>query len=426
MSTKLSIGVYAYEHTEALFDGRVTVDGVDATFETAPLVSDIFRRTVEGHYDLAEFGLTYFLRTFDLDDAPFLALPILPNRNFRHSAIFVNTAAGIVKPQDLAGRTVGEFALYGHDAGIWPKGILADEYGVTPDQCRWVIGGTNHPLPAFDWVPQPVPDGVDVRHAEDGQTLGAMLEYGEIDALISVDVPQAVLDGSPKVARLFPDYEAVERDYYRRTGIFPPYAHHRDPQRTGISAGPRTGRVRRLRASQDTRRAQVPRRRHQAAHERHHAVVQHAVRAEPSAARRRLVALRRRREPQGHRHLLALPPRAGPVEATADVRGHLRAGTPRHLSRAATAFRACPSEKAGLVVVTAACRLAMTSTFATGPSRLVKRKGATGVVRGPPERPFPDASCTLETCRQVAWGSASHGCSSYGTPAMRWWLFPWA
>ena len=222
MSTKLSIGVYAYEHTEALFDGRVTVDGVDATFETAPLVSDIFRRAVEGHYDLAEFGLTYFLRTFDLDDAPFLALPILPNRNFRHSAIFVNTARGIEKPQDLAGRTVGEFALYGHDAGIWPKGILADEYGVTPDQCRWVIGGTNHPIPAFDWVPQPVPDGVDVRHAEDGQTLGAMLESGEIDALISVDVPQAVLDGSPKVARLFPDYETVERDYYRRTGIFPP------------------------------------------------------------------------------------------------------------------------------------------------------------------------------------------------------------
>lgn len=222
MGTRLSIGVYAYEHTQALLDGRVTVDGVDAAFETAPLVTDIFRRAVEGGYDLAEFGLTYFLRTFDLDDAPFLALPIFPNRNFRHSAIFVNTAAGIDKPQDLAGRTVGEFALYGHDAGVWPKGILADEYGVTPEQCRWVIGGTDHPIPALDWIPQPVPEGVQVRHAREDQTLGAMLEAGEIDALISVDVPQAVLDGSPKIARLFTDYESVERDYYRRTGIFPP------------------------------------------------------------------------------------------------------------------------------------------------------------------------------------------------------------
>jgi ABC-type nitrate/sulfonate/bicarbonate transport system substrate-binding protein len=223
MSGQLSVAAYAYEHTEALFDGRVAIDGVrNVTLETAPLVTDVFRGMLEGRYDVAELGLTYFLRTFELEDAPFLALPIFPNRNFRHSAVFVNTAAGIERPEDLAGKTIGEFALFGHDAGVWPKGILSDEHGVTVDQCRWVIGGTNHPIPAFDWIPQPVPAGVEVRHAPDGQSLGAMLEAGEIDALISVDVPQAVLDGSTRVARLFPDYEAVERDYYRRTGIFPP------------------------------------------------------------------------------------------------------------------------------------------------------------------------------------------------------------
>ncbi|MDI5964527.1 4,5-dihydroxyphthalate decarboxylase [Streptomyces sp. SL13] len=217
----LTVGAYAYEHTAALFDGTVTIEGVDATFETSPLVSDTFHGMVRGDFDVAELGLTYLLRTFDLADAPFLALPVFPNRNFRHSAIFVNTASGIEKPQDLIGRTVGEFALWGHDPGVWMKGVLADEYGVTPDRCRWVIGGTNHPVPSFDWIPQPVPAGVEVRHAADGETLGAMLETGEIDALISVDVPQAVLNGSPKVARLFPDHVTVEREYYRRTGIFP-------------------------------------------------------------------------------------------------------------------------------------------------------------------------------------------------------------
>ncbi|GHJ35511.1 4,5-dihydroxyphthalate decarboxylase [Streptomyces sp. TS71-3] len=221
MDRKLRVAAYAYEHTEALLDGRVPIDGADATFETASLVSDIFQRTVERRYDVAEYGLTYFLRTFDLEDSPFLALPIFPNRNFRHSSVFVNTAAGIQKPQDLAGKTIGEFAMFGHDAGVWIKGILSDEYGLTPDRSRWVIGGTDHPVPAFDWVPQPVPNGVDVRHAAEGETLGAMLESGAIDALISVDVPQALLDGSTRIARLFPDYETVERDYYRRTGIFP-------------------------------------------------------------------------------------------------------------------------------------------------------------------------------------------------------------
>jgi hypothetical protein len=34
-------------------------------------------------------------------------------------------------------------------------------------------------------------------------------------------VPKCVLNKSPKVARLFEDYESVEREYFRRSGIFP-------------------------------------------------------------------------------------------------------------------------------------------------------------------------------------------------------------
>lgn len=216
---KLKMGVYRYEHTEPLFDGRVAID---ATLETSPLISDVFQRMAEGDLDIAEYGLTYFLRSFDSAGSPFLALPIFPNRNFRHSALFVNADSGIERPEDLAGKTVGEFALYGSDPGVWVKGVLADEYGVPPERMNWVIGGTDHPIPSFGWIPQPVPDGVDVRHAGDGETLAALLEAGEIDALLSVDVPRSLLDGSTKkIRRLFVDYEAVERDYYRRTGIFP-------------------------------------------------------------------------------------------------------------------------------------------------------------------------------------------------------------
>jgi 4,5-dihydroxyphthalate decarboxylase len=134
----------------------------------------------------------------------------------------VNTDSGIERSADLAGKPVGKFGLWGHDPGVWVKGILAQDYGVAPDQLRWVIGGTDHPIPAFGWIPQPVPEGIDVRHTAGDQPLAAMLEAGEIDALLSVDVPRGLLDGSAeKIRRLFPDYELVERDYYRRTGIFP-------------------------------------------------------------------------------------------------------------------------------------------------------------------------------------------------------------
>lgn len=219
---KLKIGCWNYDHARALFDGSVKIDGVDATFESAQIVTDIFERMIRQRaVDVSELGLTFYLRTLELDDPPFIAIPVFTNRQFRHSAIFINTSSGIKKPQDLAGKTIGELGTYGHDAGVWPKGILSDEYGVTPDQCRWIIGGTDQPWAPFDFIPLLHPANVDVTPAPEGKALGPMLEAGEIDAFISANVPQCVLNNSPKVAQLFPDYEPVERDYYRRTGIFP-------------------------------------------------------------------------------------------------------------------------------------------------------------------------------------------------------------
>ncbi|WP_028925028.1 4,5-dihydroxyphthalate decarboxylase [Pseudonocardia acaciae] len=218
----LTVASYRYDSTRALFDRSVTFEGIDASFHTAPVISDIFERMVRGReFDVSELGLTFYTRTLDLEDPPFVAIPVFPNRVFRHSCIYVNRSSGITEPKDLEGRTVGEFGIYGQDSGVWAKGILADEYGFDPARCRWLIGGLDRPITPFDFVPRPAPDGLDVRYLPDDRALGPMLESGEIDALFSANVPRCVLDGSPEVVRLFPDYEPVERDYYRRTGIFP-------------------------------------------------------------------------------------------------------------------------------------------------------------------------------------------------------------
>jgi 4,5-dihydroxyphthalate decarboxylase len=220
--TALDIAFWDYDRTRALADGSVRIDGVDATFHSGRIVTEIFEKMIRDRaYDVSELGMTYFLRTMEVDDPPFVAIPVFPVRSFRHSAIYINTTKGIDKPQDLAGKTIGELAVYGHDAGIMPKGILSDEFGVTPDECRWVIGGIDFPLKPIDFIDQPHPDDVEVSWAGPDVDLGQMLEAGEIDALISADAPEAVLRKSPAVGRLFSDYQAVERDYYRRTGIFP-------------------------------------------------------------------------------------------------------------------------------------------------------------------------------------------------------------
>lgn len=217
----LTIGCFEYDTTRPLFDGSVTVDGADVTMETAATVPEIFGRLIRnGEFDVAELGLTFYLRLQETG-LPYVALPVFPNRVFRHSCVFVNTRSGITGPGDLAGKIIGEFGTYGQDSGVWAKGILADEYGFKPEVSRWVIGGLEYPAAPFGFIPHPHPDEVDVTAAPEGETLNAMLQAGEIDALFSANVPQCVLDGSPDVARLFPDFEPLERDYYRRTGVFP-------------------------------------------------------------------------------------------------------------------------------------------------------------------------------------------------------------
>jgi len=127
MGNPVKIGCFRYETTAALFDGSVTVDGVDVAMETAATIPEIFQRMMRGReFDVAELGLTFYLRTFG-DASPFIAIPVFPNRVFRHSCVFVNTASGIREPGDLVGRTIGEMGIYGQDSGVWAKGILMDE-----------------------------------------------------------------------------------------------------------------------------------------------------------------------------------------------------------------------------------------------------------------------------------------------------------
>jgi 4,5-dihydroxyphthalate decarboxylase len=221
-SIPLTVATGPYDSTRALFDGSVGIEGAAVTMRTGRTLPEIFARMMrQREFDVAELGWTFYLREFS-PDTPYLALPVFPNRVFRHSCIFVNRRAGISAPQDLTGKTIGEFGVYGQDSGVWAKGILADDYGFSPKANQWVIGGLDVPAAPFDFVPQVRPDGIDITAAPQDKSLAQMLERGEIDALFTANVPQTVLDGTAKnIVRLFPDYETVERDYYQRTGIYP-------------------------------------------------------------------------------------------------------------------------------------------------------------------------------------------------------------
>ncbi|MDN5854862.1 MAG: 4,5-dihydroxyphthalate decarboxylase [Actinomycetia bacterium] len=235
---RLRMGSLKYDQFTGITEGRVRIPGAEIEHTVATIATDIFEPMMKRQeFDIAELGFTYYLRSLDLDDPPFIALPVFPARAFRHSAIYINTNSDIHGPEDLAGKTIGEFVTYGHDGGVWAKGFLADEFGVTPNQSRWITGGLDRPMPPLDYIPFLHPDDVEVTPAGPGVDLGSLLECGQIDALISGNVPLPMRDGSPHVDRLFPNFKHVERDWFTRTGIFP-IAHVMVVKRTLLADDP--------------------------------------------------------------------------------------------------------------------------------------------------------------------------------------------
>lgn len=148
-----------------------------------------------------------------------MAIPVMLSKIFRHDCIYVRPEAGISQPADLRGERVG-LPQYSSTAGVFIKGLVQHEYGVGPTEISWFMGGQDTPAPA-PLVPLDLPADINLEFIPEGETLEGMLTAGELDALFATYIPNLFLNGSPKIARLFPNFKEVEQDYYRRTGIFP-------------------------------------------------------------------------------------------------------------------------------------------------------------------------------------------------------------
>jgi 4,5-dihydroxyphthalate decarboxylase len=218
-SLSLRLACNDYDRTAALIDGRVKPEGLDLDI-TVVRPRELFPRMLDHQeFDASELSLGSYASLVARGSSPFIAIPVMLSKIFRHSCIYVRSSAGIARPQDLKGKRIGT-TQYGATAIVTIKGMLADEYSVMPSDMKWFVGGLNTPTER-PLIPLNLPAGVELQFLPDGQTLEAMFEAGELDALFSILIPKLFVSGSPSIARLFPDFKAVEQDYYRRTRVFP-------------------------------------------------------------------------------------------------------------------------------------------------------------------------------------------------------------
>lgn len=215
---RLAFACGDYDRTRALYEGTVRPDGIDLTCLRLPVEETFFRMMRHREFEVAELSLSSYVKSLDLDPAPFVALPVYPSRMFRHGGIFVNSASGIEKPQDLRGKVVGtpEWQL---TAGVWIRGILADRHDVPIDSVEYRTGGQETPG-RIEKAAVDLGGRVRIEPVPEGATLSAMLADGGIDALYSPRVPSSFRPGGP-VRRLFDDPVAAEKEYFAATGIFP-------------------------------------------------------------------------------------------------------------------------------------------------------------------------------------------------------------
>ena len=214
----LTLACGPYDRTEALRTGVVRPEGIDLNYLAIQSPPEIFARMVANQsFDASEMSCAHALIKRAEGDFPFVALPVFPSRVFRHGFIFVNTAAGIREPKDLEGKRVG-VPEYSQTAAVWIRGLLQHEYGVNLETVRWFSGGVNAPDRPDALVIGPDQEVSITRVRE--RPLNDLLVAGEIDALIGARRPDA-FGKDPSVARLFPNYRELEREYYRKTRIFP-------------------------------------------------------------------------------------------------------------------------------------------------------------------------------------------------------------
>jgi 4,5-dihydroxyphthalate decarboxylase len=208
----LSLSCGDYDRTRYLLDGTVQPEGIDLT--TVPLVSaerhDRFTRNLE--FDVCELQMGVFLG-WKARGAPFTAIPVFPHRKFCHGNVVVNSSAGIERPEDLTGRSIGMQAHF-NPVSIWMRGVLQEEYGVDVASLK-VRTNAREQVPG--WTP---PASMDFEQVQRGR-VDSLVAEGKIDCYMLPDVGPSLASGASGVRRLWPNYRDVEIEYFRRTGIFP-------------------------------------------------------------------------------------------------------------------------------------------------------------------------------------------------------------
>lgn len=222
MRTRLANAALVKELTMSLVPGPLTdpiinndvKPGGDARWTIVPgaSVDSNSRSMLEGKFDVAEMSFATFLKAFELG-RDLIGLPLFTGRGFLQPGILCATAAGIRRPEDLAGKRVG-VPQYWMTSSVWHRCVLEERHGVRPDAIRWFTAVEER----FENLV--FPPGVSVERLPGGIGPQEALTQGLVDAIMTP--PRGVPKSMPAgLGSPYADLTQAQVEYFTATHVFP-------------------------------------------------------------------------------------------------------------------------------------------------------------------------------------------------------------
>src|SRR6478735_6915832 len=193
-----------YPHTAPLKSGALRSDRLDFEFTEIVPVWDGFKGMIrDDKYDVSEMAIVTYLLA-KAHGKPLALLPAAMIGRFQHPYAIYNASKGPMPPADLKGKRVG-IRSFTTTTGAWIRGILANDYGVSLDNIRWVTFEDPHVAEYVDTTE---------RAPKDKKILQMLLD-GELDAVLGET------STDPRLKPLFPDPAAEAAKWFARRGAVP-------------------------------------------------------------------------------------------------------------------------------------------------------------------------------------------------------------
>jgi 4,5-dihydroxyphthalate decarboxylase len=219
-SIKLTLGLAVTPRTRALFDGSVRPEVIELRCESQfgdglDNTGARHRAILDGAIDGGECS-TSSLILARMRGSPLRGLPIFPARQFRHRCIYCPASSTLSHPSELKGKNVVAHR-YNATTAVWLRGLLQNEYGVSPEEMKWYVAEPD----VGEEAANPPPKSVTVNFIPPPRTREhalKLVENGTLDAALE---PYNSLAKNPKLRRLLKDHRREEADYFGRTQVIP-------------------------------------------------------------------------------------------------------------------------------------------------------------------------------------------------------------